>query len=376
MKLRFLVTVSALLAADFVCAEEPWRFITLADWHWAESYVWQEKFPDRYQQTLEKHTAEVATIKKLFGGDLMMLPGDSNTGHWDETKFIQNFMPGATPEQSVLKAGNLCYSGMIKAFHDGGYSRLLMAVGDHEMGDNPWPSGSVVSRCQPQFKEAFAKAWNTDPDGGDFIYSAPIGKAPSRPLGTLYEGTSFAYRYKNVLFITVDVFHQESPSKVIGEEGTVTGAVTGEHLAWLDQILSEVRKDPSVCHIFVQGHLPVIYPVRKVSSSGMLMDHGTESDFWNVLRKYQVDIYFAGEVHDNTVTKDPDSNLLQVVSRGNFFDNIMTVDVTDRQIELTSYNQTGTAVTDGQYKPYGHLLVDKSGAQTKIDGTGVLALLQ
>jgi hypothetical protein len=71
-----------------------------------------------------------------------------------------------------------------------------------------------VSECQPQFREAFAKVFNINPDTGQFIYNKPIGKAASRPLGTIHETTSYAYQYKNVLFVTV--FHQEDPNKEIG----------------------------------------------------------------------------------------------------------------------------------------------------------------
>ena len=45
------------------------------------------------------------------------------------------------------------------------------------------------------------------------------------------------------------------------------------------------------------------------------MDDEMESDFWKTMRKHEVDIYFAGEVHSNTVTKDPKSDLVQVVTR-------------------------------------------------------------
>lgn len=370
IKMMMAFAAVAVLAAQ---AEDPWRFINIADWHWAEGYVWQEKSPDQYATSLAKHTAEVATIKKLFGGELMTLPGDSNGGHWDTPKFIKDFMPGATPEEAILKAGKFCYSGMSRAFKAGGYPILLMAVGDHELGDNPWPAGSDVSRCQPQFREAFSSVWNTNPDGGKFLFDKPIGRMASRPLGTPYEGTSYAFRYKNVLFVTVDVFHQEDPDKVIGDEGSVKGAVEGKHLEWLDGVLGEARKDSSIKHIIVQAHLPVIYPVRKVSSSGMLMDKGMDCGFWKTLRKHKVDIYFAGEVHDNTVTKDAESDLLQVVTRGNFFNNVMAVDVKDDRLEFTTYNHPGgDDVTDGKYEQYGHLVVDKSGAKTTIQGEGCL----
>ncbi|QHI70954.1 hypothetical protein GT409_13120 [Tichowtungia aerotolerans] len=365
-----------LCVCGLIRAEEPWRFLLLADWHWAEKYTQTEKNPSWMAEAVADDVAAVKMLKDNYGGELMLLPGDSNTGHWDESGFIKSNFPGGTPAESILQAGKLCYEGMIDSFKKGGYSKLIMAVGDHEMGDNPWPAGSAVSRCQPQFREAFAKAFNTNPDGGGFRYDQPTGKAASRPLGTKYETTSYAYRYKNVLFVTIDAFHQEDPDRKIGDEGSVTGTVTGPHLAWLENVLSEARKDPGIKHIFVQAHLPVIYPVRKVSSSGMMMDDGSESSFWQALRKYDVDIYFAGEVHANTVTKDSESDLIQLVSRGNFFNNFQTLDISDDRIEVVCYEQqVGTLPQDGKYSVSGKLVIDKSGDATRIDGSGELALL-
>lgn len=374
--MKRLIFWVALLGAGMLSAEEPWRFLLLADWHSAEKYTQTEKNPAWLADAVAEDVATVKMLKANYGGELILMPGDSNGGHWDRPGFIKKNFPGATPEEAVLKAGHLCYSGMIDSFRKGGYSTLLMAVGDHELGDNPWPAGSAVSRCQPQYRMAFAKEFNMNPDGGGFRYDKPIGKAASRPLGTPYENTSYAYRYKNVLFITVDIFHQENPETVIGDEGTVTGTVTGNYLQWLEQVLSEARKDPGIKHIFVQAHLPVIYPVRKVNSSGMLVDDGENNPFWQLMRKYRVDLYFAGEVHANTVTKDPESDLVQLVSRGNFFNNFQTLDIFDDRIEVVCYEQKpGTKTSEGKYKPSGRLLIDKSGGQVKIEGDGELALL-
>jgi len=58
----------------------------------------------------------------------------------------------------------------------------------------------------PAYRKAFADGYNID-DGGLFRFNLPIGNiSPRPPLGTAYEGTSFAYRHKNALFITVDAF--------------------------------------------------------------------------------------------------------------------------------------------------------------------------
>ena len=371
MKILTTIITALLLILNVARAEEPWRFLTLADWHLAEIYVQ----PDKYAEGIATVADGLKMLKANYGGELVMLPGDSNVGHWDTKQFIKSFNPKLTPAESILQAGELCYSGMVNTFKDAGYSKLLMAVGDHELGDNPWPPGTAVSECQPQFREAFASVFNINPDDGQFVYDKPIGEAASRPLGTKYETTSFAYQYKNVLFVTVDAFHQEDPDKTIGLQGSVTGAVVGEHLKWLDHVLSEARKDSSIKHIFVQAHLPVLQPVRRVNSSGMLMDDEMESDFWKTLRKHKVDIYFAGEVHSNTVTKDPKSELVQVVTRAKFMNNFVTVDVTDERIEITLYNQAAPKPSDGKYDVYGKFVIDKSSGRRVFKGEGELAFL-
>lgn len=376
MKNGLKYAVALIAVASVARAEEPWRFLLLADWHSAEKYTQTAKNPSWLEEAIAEDVAAVKMLKANYGGELILMPGDSNGGHWDTPKFIKNNFPGATPEDSILQAGRLCYSGMISAFREGGYSKLIMAVGDHEMGDNPWPAGSDVSRCQPEFRSSFAKEFNYNSDGGRFLYDQPVGAAAARPLGTKYEETSYAYRHKNVLFVTLDAFHQEDPDVTIGPEGSVTGTITGEHLAWLEHVLSEARKDAGIKHILVQSHLPVIHPVRKVNSSGMLMDDGVDNPFWGVLRKYAVDLYFAGEVHANTVTKGPESNVIQLVSRGNFFNNFQTLDVHDDRIEIICYNQEiGTKVPEGKYSESGRLVIDKSGAAPRIEGEGELAVL-
>ncbi|WNC69178.1 LamG domain-containing protein [Thalassotalea nanhaiensis] len=352
-----------------------WRFLSLADWHWAEKHIMGERFKD-YPASVDQNIDTLKLMKRDFGGDLIILPGDSNGGHWDTPKFIKKFNAKLTPKQSILQAGKLCYEGMIDTFERGGYPNLLMAVGDHEVGDNPWPVGSDVSKYQAEFRESFANAFNYTKDGSEFKFNEKIGSANSRPLGTKYQDTSYAHQHKNALFVTMDVFHQQDYQTSLGEQGTVTGTVVGPHLQWLESVLSEARKDSSIKHIFVQSHLPVIYPVRKVSSSGMLIDNGIDNPFWQLMRKYNVDIYFAGEVHANTVTKDPESDLLQVVTRGNFFTNFQTIDVSDDKIDMTLYRHYGEDTSDGNYREAGTLSVDKSESKTVIKATGELALLE
>lgn len=367
-----MVLLSLVLGAVEARTGEAWRFLVIADWHSAEKFVQPDPRPEWVQQAAAKDVATVRALKQTYGGDVILLPGDSNKGHWDFPAFIRKFKPGLTPQEAILQAGHRCYSGMIDVFRQGGYERLLMAVGDHELGDNPWPAKTSKARCQPQFRETFAREFNRRPDGS-FRWDRPVGDAPARPVGTPYENTSYAWAYRNALFVTVDVFRHESAETVIGDEGTVTGAVTGRHLEWLEQVLAAARRQPGIRHVFVQAHLPVLHPVRKVSSSGMLMDDGPDSAFWQALRRHRVDVYFAGEVHANTATRDTGSDLVQVVSRGNGFTGFLAVDVADDVIDIAA--QCRTDAETATYRESGRLKIDKSGARTVFSDDGELALL-
>jgi hypothetical protein len=233
----------------------------------------------------------------------------------------------------------------------------------------------MKSWLQPHFRQAFASNFNHDYNGA-FKYSQPIGNANSYPLGTKYAETSFAYVYKNTLIVTVDVLYQQNSYTDIGSLGTVTGQVNGDHLQWLDNVLGEGSALADVKHIIVQGHFPVIYPVRKTKSSGIYMDDNVDSEFWNVLRRHPVDVFFAGEAHLNTVSKDPQSDILQIVSRGNFFSNFLSIDFTNDTIYITSYDEVGSEknMQNFNYAASGHIQIFKTAGSKSITATGELSL--
>ena len=87
--MRVLATIVAalLLMQSAVRAEKPWRFLTLADWHLADIYV----MPDKYPGAVERIDASFRMLKERYGGELILLPGDSNVGHWDKPSFIRCF---------------------------------------------------------------------------------------------------------------------------------------------------------------------------------------------------------------------------------------------------------------------------------------------
>jgi hypothetical protein len=382
-KFVILLLIIATHVIQTSMAQDPWSFVVIADPHIAETFASKNETHPWYQSSFAKHLANVKRIKKFYGGELVLIPGDTNGGKWFTPSFARDKLGNAslTPEEAVSIASHGCYGTLRKIFVEGGYDQILVAVGDHELGGNGWMPGSSKKSALNAFREGFQLELNSDGDG-NFLYSKPIGNMPSRPFGTSHENTSFALQHKNVLFVTIDCFHDkgrvfQNRAKGIGGEGSVTVTVEGKHLEWFENVLKEARNDDSIKHIVVQAHVPILQPVRKVDSSGQFFDFGENSKFWKVMETYNVDIYLAGEVHATTVSKRTNSNLLQVVSRGNRFNNFLGFTVTDDSIEIKAFNEVGSNPqnVNNTYTQFGELLLDKSNEETKIEATGVLELL-
>lgn len=224
-----------------------------------------------------------------------------------------------------------------------------------------------------------------DPINNEYIFKdGGIGIADPTPYGTDYEYTSFAHRHKNVLFITVDVFHQVSNydffdrKNGLGGEGIITGDVAGSHLDWFEKVLIEARKDDSIKHIIVQSHLPILQPVRKLHTSAMFFDRAENSLFWKKMVEYEVDLYFAGEVHANTVSKTEDSNLLQIVSKATGMFNFLKVTVTENSLQVDAINEIGPNIdfySKSEFENIGSLVIDKSSETSEITSSGELEVL-
>ena len=58
--------------------EEPWSFIVLADWHNAETFATKLGISSTYDVLYN----QIHHVKEHYGGDLILLPGDSNNGKW------------------------------------------------------------------------------------------------------------------------------------------------------------------------------------------------------------------------------------------------------------------------------------------------------
>jgi hypothetical protein len=93
-----------------------------------------------------------------------------------------------------------------------------------------------------------------------------------------------------VLFVTVDVFHQNP-------DGGISRGVVGEQLRWLRRVLRAANAGPAIRFVVVQGHVPVMRPPAGDHSSEMTLAGGTSSAFWRTLVSAGVDLYLAGEFH-------------------------------------------------------------------------------
>jgi hypothetical protein len=360
---------------------DSWRFINAPDLHNSEIFVhaWESAWKDKFESyeafrenELKKQQEKFSKVYDKHQAELFVSPGDCNSARWDSrwgTKFRKNFRSvpkyaELSNEEIILEASELCYTALNELVYSAGFKEFLMSVGDHEIGDNPWPLGSEAPTSLPYFRQGFANHITLKKPGGESRFNKKIGKASPRPITTIYENTSNAVQYKNVLFVTLDVFRYDGEETVLGDQGLVCGDISGKHLEWFENVLKEAQDIPSIKHIIVQSHLPIIYPVRKYASSGMMMSGTSDNILLKTMRKYNVDLYLAGEVHMNTVTKDPESDLIQFVGRGNNLTNYAVVEVEDDKLTITSYKDDDTVL--------GEMIIDKTQSEKIIEGKGML----
>ena len=151
--------------------------------------------------------------------------------------------------------------------------KYYVAVGDHELGDDPWPPEKA--ELVPHFERAFAAHYNM-PDNG------PDGK----------KGLAYYVLHKNVLVVTVETFELV--------DGQLQVDVLDEQLEWFKRVLAE-HKD--VDYIVVQGHVPIFGSPKSRSSSKLMLEGARQSQFWQAMKEAGVDLYLCGEFHDVTINE-------------------------------------------------------------------------
>lgn len=374
---------------------EQWKFVVFADVHGFTPFSYFDNPIDAPSVEIWNiFSSIVQNIKTICGGELIMMPGDmvSYGGRTTEQIKKRYGHPDLTDNQVIYQIAKNAARNTRYLFDQNGWDGipLLACIGDHEIGGNRGFFTSHNSKILtiPDYRRGFKEGYyfkneSSAVSSNPYWYGNTVVNlsTPSTPVGTPYEGTSFAYVHKNALFVTVDAFQKISASDYLdrklgtGGEGTVTCTVTGAHLNWFESVLSAAQANPSIHHIFVQAHVPIQQPVRKVRCSGQYFDLGVASQFWQVMEKYGVDVYFAGEVHSNTATKAPSSGLVQLVTRSNGFYGFLTVDVLKDVIDIKYMREEGDLPRfNNAYVEGGRLTIDKSGTLPTITGSGELAI--
>lgn len=255
---------------------------------------WDPGEPNSWTQRLQTSIDVFLDEIKAQRPSSVLVAGDLVEGHWfSDIDHTGIFGPSRTPAQKshmLRNAGNFYEDVWAQRFAD----RDLVvhaAVGDHDIGDNPWSGSSSKMRFKrsqiPAMKRLFAHHFTDRPSGAH--------RYRSRPRGTPWEGTAYSVHLSpDILLVTLDVFHQ-TPDGIRVE-------VVGGQLRWLEHVL-RAAKEQGTKWIIVQGHTPIAVPVRTRSSSGLELEHGTRSEVWQLFAKYGVDMYLCGEVHDTTVRR-------------------------------------------------------------------------
>lgn len=189
--------------------------------------------------------------------DVFLTAGDLLVGRWTAPSALDFF--GVDNYTQAINKGAKIYYPHWKSIFEPHFEHIIPAIGDHELGDNViW---NDQQEYVPQFREKFAEAFD-------------IGK------------TYYTKQIKNVLFVQIDTF--------FGEEMNELGKNQEQ---WLHDKLSQADLNENIDHVVIQGHSPILGPVNKSNSSGLMADPG----IWDIFTQYdKARLYIAGEVHRNT----------------------------------------------------------------------------
>lgn len=274
--------------------EEAWRFVSMPDFLNVDT--------DHPQPGWEDALGVVLESVKEEEGDFLMVAGDLVMGEWHAWQGPQ----GVAGIEHYAERYYPAWKARMQAHGLKWYA----AIGDHEIGDNPWNYPKTL-----EFVEAYKKEFRDH-----------LGMPLNGPEHM--QGTAFYWQHKNVLFISVDVF-EEGESR----QGKIRAGVTGKQLEWMERVIGEHE---DVDHIVVMGHAPCLGPVRQWSSSGLMVVGGRESEFWQSMAKHEVALYLCGEVHAITCTER--DGVQQIAHGGligyNTRTNYLVVDVHPDRLEL------------------------------------------
>lgn len=272
---------------------ERWSFVSMPDFLNVDC--------DYPQSGWEETLDYLLTTIKDSGAEFLLVPGDLVMGHWDD--------PAWNSPDTIDKYSSRYYTAW-KSRMQAHQLKYYTAVGDHELGDNPWRDSAKIAAI-PHYRNAFRKHLQMPENGPAHL-----------------PGTAFWWRHQQVLFISVDVFESGE-----SDQGAVRAGVSGQQLEWMDNVLAT---NADARYRIVMGHTPVLGPVRKWSSSGLMVAEGRDSPFWQCMKKHAVDVYLCGEVH--AITCSERDGIMQIAHGGligyNSRTNYLVVTVEDEKLSL------------------------------------------
>ena len=242
-----------------------------------------------YETALSHVLSEMASHRT----DDLLVAGDLVEGRWGRDDSGAGVFGPVRTDRERLAATRRAAAAYYPAWLDRVDRHGLTpypAVGDHEMGDDPWrrpgdPWVAFKRDHADEFKALYARHLMTMPDGSE--------RFVDRPSSGQARDTAYAVRLdRNVLLVTIDVWTRR--------QGDIQVRVDQAQLDWLEGVLRRARR-ADVPWVVVQGHTPIAGPVRYRNSTALCYRGGTGSALWRTMVEGGVDVYLCGEVHDQTV---------------------------------------------------------------------------
>ena len=385
-----------------------------------------------------------AELEDSFGGlldamaseaaDLALIAGDSLEGEWFKDaagrQIVGPVGNDANRELAWVEGSFYFYGHLVNEWFLSRGMEPIVAIGDHEYGDNDWGTNANNTKLIPLMRSEFGRWFGRFPRGQwDTYVTSPPAEAgrpdrtapdfkqanapflwPDRPTGTDYEETAYAVRHRDTLLISIDVFYHKAVNDFLYPYGSTVTATLGPtsdtqydatpdlgQLAWVQNLLAEAKADPTIKHIIVQGHTPILQPVLTTSSSGMTYRDGEESGLWQSFIANGVDLYFCGETHDIAASRHqgvqqinhgspPGSRVLNYLVGRVHSDRIELTLKTGRQYRDSTIpywqpedgnGKNGFAEIREPFTAVDQIIIDKSGPEDVItDGTGLLSNIE
>ena len=293
-----VVGQAACLAEDAASpGGKTWKFVSIPDFLNVDVRYPEPKWDDALDYVLKAIEAERP--------DFVIVAGDEVMGRW---------WKGA---EQIEELGRLYYTDWCKRMEAHGL-KYYVAVGDHELGDNPWRTNA--DRARPRcadirdvglYEQAFAKYFRMPANGPEHM-----------------KGLAYSVLHKNMLLVVVSAFEKPHMG-----EGRGKPTVTGKQLEW---VRATLKKHADVDHAIVVGHPPILGPVRAESSSRLMLSGGADSPLWKAMTACGADLYLCGEVHAITcIERDG----IQQIAHGGLFGyndvvNYLVATVGPERIEL------------------------------------------